>query len=83
MSLITSNWLENNLEKVKLIDCSWHMPNARRDGYKEYINEHIKNSIFFDLDKNSNKNIDLPHMLVDKNSWEKIMFVLKNIIKNI
>ena len=73
MTLVNTDWLENNINKVKIFDCSWHMPNARRDGYKEYINEHIKNSIFFDLDKNSNKNIDLPHMLVDKNSWEKIM----------
>ena len=25
----------------------------KRDGYKEYLQEHIQNAIFFDLDKNS------------------------------
>ncbi len=73
MTLVNTEWLENNLNKVKIFDCSWHMPNVKRDGYKEYINEHIINSIFFDLDKNSSQNTDLPHMLVDKHSWEIIM----------
>jgi Rhodanese-related sulfurtransferase len=73
MTLVNTNWLKNNLSKVKIIDCSWHMPNVSRDGYKEYIEEHIKNSIFFDLDKNSDENTDLPHMLPKKNVWEKIL----------
>ena len=73
MSLVSSNWLEKNITKVKLFDCSWHMPNVKRDAYKEYIKEHLTNAIFFDLDKNSDQNTDLPHMLVNKNSWEKII----------
>ena len=73
MSLVDSNWLEQNLGKLKIIDCSWHMPQTERSGFKEYNKEHIPNAIFFDLDKNSKVNIDLPHMLTDINSWEKIM----------
>ena len=73
MSLVETNWLEQNLNKVKIIDCSWHMPQTKRDGYKEYESKHIPNSIFFDLDKNSRKDTDLPHMLVDQKSWEKII----------
>ena len=73
MSLVDSNWLEENIDKVKIIDCSWHMPQTKRDGLEEYNKEHIPNAIFFDLDKNSRTNIDLPHMLTDINSWEKIM----------
>jgi len=73
MSLINTNWLEGNLDKVKIIDCSWHMPQTDRDGFKEYKKQHIKNAIFFDLDKNSKKNTDLPHMLTDKKLWEKIV----------
>ena len=38
----------------------------------EYKNNHIKNAIFFDLDKNSKKDTDLPHMLPDIKSWEKL-----------
>ena len=73
MSLVSTDWLEKNLKKVKLIDCSWHLPNSKRDPYKEYIDGHIPKAIFFDLDKNSDQNTDLPHMLPNKNSWEKIL----------
>jgi len=73
VSLITSNWLENNLDKVKLIDCSWHMPNVKRNAYQEYLKEHIPGAVFFDLDKNSDTNTDLPHMLPDAIIWEEIL----------
>ena len=73
MSLVDTNWLEENIDNVKIIDCSWHMPQANRSGFEEYTKEHIPNAIFFDLDKNSKINTDLPHMLTDTNSWEKIM----------
>ena len=73
MSLVTSDWLEENINKVKLIDCSWHMPNVKRDAYKEYLKEHISGAIFFDLDKYSATNTDLPHMLPSPINWEKIV----------
>tara|TARA_B100000767_G_scaffold263700_1_gene277748 strand:- start:1354 stop:2211 length:858 start_codon:yes stop_codon:yes gene_type:complete len=73
MSLVSTNWLLKNLDTVKIIDCSWHMPQTNRNGLKEYKLKHIPNAIFFDLDDNSKKNTDLPHMLTDKNSWEKIV----------
>ena len=73
MFLVETDWLEKNLDNVKIIDCSWHMPQANRDGYEEYKKNHIPNSIFFDLDKNSKKETDLPHMLVTKDLWEKIV----------
>ena len=73
MSLVSTNWLENNLNKVKIFDSSWHMPATKRDGYNEYTKGHISNAIFFDLDQNSDQNTDLPHMLVNKDLWEKII----------
>ena len=73
MSLVDTNWLEKNIKKVKIIDCSWHMPQTERNGYMEYKKEHIPNAIFFDLDKNSKIDTDLPHMLIDVKSWEKII----------
>ena len=73
MSLVSTDWVEKNNKNLKIIDCSWHMPNVNRNGYNEYLQSHIENSIFFDLDKNSNLNTDLPHMLVNNNEWEKIV----------
>ena len=49
------------------------MPNANRNGYDEYSKEHLPNAIFFDLDKNSKIDTDLPHMLTDSKSWERIL----------
>ena len=47
MPLIDTSWLEKNLNNVKIIDASWHMPNANRNGYDEYNKEHLPNAIFF------------------------------------
>ena len=73
MSLVDTNWLKKNLDRVKIIDCSWHMPQTKRNGFEEYQKLHIENAIFFDLDKNSKTDTDLPHMLTDKKSWEQIV----------
>ena len=73
MSLATTNWVLDNLDSLKIIDASWHMPAQKRDPAEEYRNAHIPNSIFFDLDENSEKDTDLPHMLPKQKTWEKIM----------
>ena len=62
MSLVDTDWLEKNLDKVKIIDCSWHMPAENRNAQDEFDKEHIPNAIFFDLDKNSKQDTDLPHI---------------------
>ena len=73
MSLVNTDWLEKNFNKVKILDASWHMPNTNRDAYKEFLSEHIENSQFFDLDKNSELNATLPHMLPSKKKWQEII----------
>ncbi len=73
MPLVETDWLEKKLDIVKIIDCSWHMPQTKRNGLEEYKKEHIPNSIFFDLDKNSKQKTDLPHMLVSLKEWEAIL----------
>ena len=73
MSLVDTDWLEKNINLVKIIDCSWHMPAENRNAEEEFNNEHIPNAIFFDLDKNSKNNTDLPHMLPSLDDWNKIV----------
>ena len=73
MSLVSTEWLDNNYSEVKIIDSSWHMSNTNRNAYEEYKKEHIKNAIFFDIDKFSNKKTELPHMLPNEEEWEKIV----------
>ena len=71
--LVTTEWLDKNIKKVKILDASWHLPNANRNSYEEYKLGHIMNSIFFDIDKNSNQKTNLPHMLPSKEDWEIIV----------
>ena len=71
--LVSTEWLGKNLEKVKILDATWHLPNANRNSYEEYKTEHIINSFFFDIDKNSNQKTNLPHMLPSKEDWEIIV----------
>ena len=80
MSLVSSDWLEKNLNNVKIIDCSWHMPGINRNPYEEYLSKHIPGAIFFDLDKNSEQKTDLPHMLPTKEKWEQILSSLKKML---
>ena len=53
MTLVESSWLDENVNKVKIIDASWHLV-KNRNGGKEYDKEHIEDAIFFNLDQNSN-----------------------------
>ena len=36
MSLVSTEWLNNNHSEVKIIDASWHMPNTNRNACEEY-----------------------------------------------
>ena len=71
--LKSTSWLSENIGKVKILDASWHMPNSNRNALVEFNENHIESSIFFDLDKNSNQKVSLPHMLPELEEWEKIV----------
>jgi len=60
MTLVSTSWLNENLNKVKIIDASWHLV-KNRNAVEEYNNKHIENAIFFDLEKHSNQQKNLPH----------------------
>ena len=71
--LVSTNWLLKNLKNKELtvLDCSWHMPIEKRNPKNEYNKIHIQNSHFFDIDKIADIKSNLPHMLPDKNKFEK------------
>ena len=71
--LVTTEWLEKNINKVKILDATWCLPNSGRNAEEEFKENHIKNSIFFDIDKNSKQNSSLPHMLPSNKEWENIV----------
>ena len=79
-NLVSTDWLEKNLSGVRILDASWHMPNTARKPFDEFLESHIPNANFFDLDKTSNQNSHLPHMLPEKKDWENSIseFGIKN-----
>ena len=39
--LVSTDWLEKNIDKVKIFDASWHLPNSNRKAEEEYKLNHI------------------------------------------
>ena len=50
---------------IRIVDGSWHLPNANRDALTEYHKEHIPGAVFFDIDAASDPNSGLPHTMPD------------------
>jgi 3-mercaptopyruvate sulfurtransferase SseA len=80
MNLVSTEWLNNNLSKVRIFDASWHMPNSKRNAEKEYLDKHIPGAIFWNIEEHSDKDSPLPHMLSNSDYWTRMMwsFGIKN-----
>lgn len=63
--LVSSQWLaeHNQSPDVSILDCSWHLPTAKRDAKAEFLEQHIPGAQFFDIDLISDTESPLPHML--------------------
>ncbi|UCH73256.1 MAG: 3-mercaptopyruvate sulfurtransferase [Rhodospirillales bacterium] len=64
-ALVSTDWLAAHLNApdVHIVDGSWHMPAAKRDGRAEYEAQHIPGAVFFDIDDIADPASQLPHML--------------------
>ena len=73
--LVETDWLASHLEApdVVIIDGSWHLPTADRDGAAEYRAEHIPGALFFDIDTIADTDSELPHMLPSPEKFSSIM----------
>lgn len=70
--MVSTAWLADRLGSAGLsvVDASWYLPAAKRDGKAEYVDGHIPGAVFFDIDEVSDKSSDLPHMLPDPTGFE-------------
>ena len=64
-TLVSTDWLAQHLKDpdLRILDASWHMPDAGRDARAEYEAGHIPGARFFDIDEISDARSDLPHMV--------------------
>jgi thiosulfate/3-mercaptopyruvate sulfurtransferase len=73
-ALVSVDWLADALSRsaptassLVLLDASWHMPAAGRDGEAEWLAQRIGNAGFFDFDRRiCDRDSPLPHMLPDE-----------------
>jgi thiosulfate/3-mercaptopyruvate sulfurtransferase len=73
-ALVSVDWLASAMNQsdaagasLVLLDASWHMPAAGRDGEAEWQTERIGNARFFDFDgRLCDRDSPLPHMLPDE-----------------
>ena len=64
-----------NNDNLKIIDCRWYIKDKRK-GKQEYMKGHIPGAIYFDLEKNSDSDNPIPHMLPKKAKF--VSFLIKN-----
>ena len=77
-NLVSTAWLSDHLrdDNLVILDASWHLPAAKRDAKAEFIAAHIPGARFFDLDKTSDQNTSLPHMLPTAEAFATSMATL-------
>ena len=63
-TIVATDWLFDRLEApdLRILDCSWYLPAARRNCHVEYLEEHIPGAQFFNIDKIADLENPLPHM---------------------
>lgn len=63
--LVSTAWLQERLGSpdIRVIDASWHFPQAGRSARAEFEDAHIPGAVFFDVDEIADLNSPLPHML--------------------
>jgi thiosulfate/3-mercaptopyruvate sulfurtransferase len=64
-AVVTTEWLAKHLGEtdLRVVDGSWHMPQARRDPAREWEDVHLPGAVFFDIDGIADTTSGLPHML--------------------
>ena len=68
--------IQRENENAVFIDATFHLPNSGRSAEKEFINQHIPNARFFDIDKIAKQNTELPHMLPSEKEFCYFMSLL-------
>lgn len=69
--LITANQLHAELGRanLRIIDGSWHLPNANRDASAEFESGHIQGAQYFNIDVIADTSSGLPHTLPSANQF--------------
>ena len=63
--VVSADWLKSHLSApdIRVLDCSWFMPDGPRTGRQAYDAHHIPGARYFDIDDIADTTLNLPHML--------------------
>lgn len=72
--LVEPSWLEEHLAdaEVRVIDCSWYIPEANKSALAEFKDGQIPGAQFFDLDAASDATSKYVNMLPPASQFEKV-----------
>ena len=64
-NLVSTQWLAQRLDApdIVIIDASYYLPDAGRNGAREYDEQRIPGAVFFDIDEISDDTSSLPHTM--------------------
>lgn len=80
--LVTGDWLAGHLTdpairpNLRVVDASWYLPAAGRNGRSEYETGHIPGAVFWDIDEIADKTSGLPHMMPGPDEFARHMEAL-------
>ncbi|PIW28676.1 MAG: 3-mercaptopyruvate sulfurtransferase [Rhodospirillales bacterium CG15_BIG_FIL_POST_REV_8_21_14_020_66_15] len=64
-ALVSTGWVAEHMTApdVRIVDCTYYLPNDGRKGAEEYGKQHLEGAVFFDIDDVKNPDNPLPHMI--------------------
>ena len=75
-NLVSTGWLADHLDQVRVVDASWYMPDEKREPAKEFEVAHIPGAVFFDIDGIADHATDLPHMMPTAGEFSRMVGAL-------
>jgi thiosulfate/3-mercaptopyruvate sulfurtransferase len=75
-NLVSTQWLAEHLNEVRVVDASWYMPDEMRQPATEFEAGHIPGAVFFDIDGIADHTTDLPHMMPAPGEFSKAVGAL-------
>lgn len=77
-AVVSTSWLHDHLSNpgIRIIDTSWSLPITERDNKGDYLKAHIPTAQYFDIDDISDHDVSLPHMLPNRQHFERCVGAL-------
>jgi thiosulfate/3-mercaptopyruvate sulfurtransferase len=75
-NLVSTEWLADHLNEVRVVDASWYMPEDKREPAREFQVAHIPGAVFFDIDGIADHSTGLPHMMPTPGEFSKAVGAL-------